>query len=98
MKWLLLIRPRAESDLMSARDWYEQKSEALAQAFLDEVTGEFQELVKQPELPRLYFLNFRRILLRRFPYKIFYQVVGQRVIVFRVLHVKQAHASILARE
>jgi len=98
MKWLLLIRPRAESDLESARDWYEQKSEALAQAFLDEVTGELQELVKQPELPRNYFLNFRRILLRRFPYKIFYQVVGQRVIIFRVLHVKQAHAPLLSQE
>lgn len=92
MKWLLLIRPRAESDLESARDWYEQKSPPLADAFLDEVSAAFQELVRQPELPRLYFLNFRRVRLRRFPYKIFYQVIGQRVVVFRVLHVKQAHA------
>jgi len=33
MKWLLLIRPRSESDLESARDWYEQKSPPLAAAF-----------------------------------------------------------------
>ena len=57
MKWLLLIRPRAESDLESARDWYEQKSQALVDAFLDEVAAAFQELVQQPELPRLYFLS-----------------------------------------
>jgi len=98
MKWLLLIRPRAESDLESARDWYEQKSQALVDAFLDEVAAAFQELVQQPELPRLYFLNFRRILLRRFPYKIFYQVIGQRVVVFRVLHVRQAHGPLLTSE
>lgn len=53
MKWLLLIRPRAESDLESARDSYEQKSPSLADAFLDEVAAAFQKLVKQPELPRL---------------------------------------------
>lgn len=98
MKWLLLIRPSAEADLVAARDWYEQKSAGLAHAFLDEIAGAFQELVRQPELPRLYFLYFRRILLRRFPYKVFYQVIGQRVVVFRVLHVRQAHGPLLTSE
>lgn len=60
----------AESDLATARDWYEQKSEGLSHAFLDEVAGAFQELIRHPELPRLYSLNFRRILLHRFLYKI----------------------------
>jgi len=33
------------------------------------------------------------VLLRRFPYKIFYQVIGERVVIFRVIHAKQNHAS-----
>jgi plasmid stabilization system protein ParE len=50
-----------------------------------------RELEHDPELPRLYYRNFRRVLLRRFPYKIFYQVIAQRVVVFRVLHAKRDH-------
>jgi len=30
-------------------------------------------------------------LLRRFPLKVFYQVIGPRIVIFRVLHAKQDH-------
>jgi toxin ParE1/3/4 len=48
-------------------------------------------LERDPERERLYYLNFRRVRLRRFPYKIFYQILGGRIVVFRVLHAKQDH-------
>ena len=48
-------------------------------------------LEREPGRARRYHRNFRRVLLRRFPYKIFYQVIGRRVVVFRVLHAKQEH-------
>lgn len=92
MKWLLSVRPKAEKDLASARDWYDQKSAGLGDEFLDSVAAALRELQHDPELPRLYYRNFRRVLLRRFPYKIFYQVIAQRVVIFRVLHAKQDHS------
>jgi len=49
------------------------------------------DLAPDPERARLYHRSFRRVLLPRFPYKIFYQIIGQRIVVFRVLHSKQAH-------
>ena len=93
MKWLLLVRPKAESDLQAARDWYDLKSPGLGDRFLDEVASALGELALRPEMPRPYFLSFRRVLLRRFPYKIFYQLIGPRVVIFRVLHAKQSHPS-----
>jgi plasmid stabilization system protein ParE len=71
MKWLLLVRPEAEHDLASARDWYEQKGEGLGGEFLDSVAAEMRELAENPERPRLYYREFRRVLVRRFPYNIF---------------------------
>lgn len=91
MKWLLLVRPEAEQDLALARDWYEQKRARLGHEFLDAVAAALRELEQNPQVPRLYYRNFRRVLLRRFPYKIFYQVIAQRVVIFRVLHAKQDH-------
>ena len=91
MKWLVLVRPEAEADLAAACDWYERRRAGLGAEFLDEVAGAMRWLELDPERQRLYYRNFRRVLLRRFPYKVFYQVIGPRVVVFRVLHAKQDH-------
>lgn len=71
MKCLLFLRPEAERDLAVARDWYEEKRVGLGDEFLDEIARALRELENAPEIHRLYFRNFRRVILRRFPYKIF---------------------------
>lgn len=88
---ILLVRTGAEADLASARTSYEQQRAGMGFEFLDEVARALHELQAAPESPRLYYRNFRRVLLRRFPYKIFYQVIGDRIVIFRVLHAKQTH-------
>jgi len=95
MKWRVSLLPKAVDDITHARDWYAQKSPGLADVFLDDVAWAMRELGHAPELPRLYFRTFRRVLLRRFPYKIFYQVIGGHVVVFRALHGRQKHESAL---
>ncbi len=95
MKWHLHTRPEAEQDIAAARDWYDEVQTGLGDAFLDEISAAIHQLTCHPETPRLYYLNFRRILLRRFPYKVFYQVIGQRIVISRVLHVRQCHAPAL---
>jgi plasmid stabilization system protein ParE len=91
MSRLLLVRPEAERDLFAARDWYESRRRGLGDEFLDEVVLALLELEQTPELQRLYYRDFRRHRLRRFPNKVFYQVHGERVVIFRVLHARQAH-------
>jgi toxin ParE1/3/4 len=91
MTWLMLVRPEAEQDLAAARDWYDQKRAGLGDEFLDAVAVAIRELANHPERARRYFRNFRRLLLLRFPYKVFYQVIGERVVVFRMLHAKENH-------
>ncbi len=46
----------------------------------------FTRLEQHPERYRMLYKGFRRILIERFPYKIFYQTRRSDVIVFRVLH------------
>src|SRR5437016_794361 len=41
---------------------------------------------KTPSAYRVLYKDFRRVFVERFPYKIFYQLRGNNVIVFRVLH------------
>ena len=97
MNWVVLLRPAAESDLTAARDWYEQQQPGLGSEFVDEVAAAMRLLESVPERERLYYRNFRRVLLDRFPYKIFYQVIDRRVVIFRVLHSRQCHDSLEQR-
>lgn len=97
----LVVRPAAETDLAAARDWYEQRGAGLICArcrprgtrhrapsvSLRAVTLRFT--TPSPRFTR----SVRRVLLRRFPYKVFYQVIDSRIVIFRVLHAKQDHGS-----
>ena len=87
----IILRPAAEDDLRGARDWYQEQRPGLGVEFMDEVSAAMTHLALHPELSPPYYRSFRRILLHRFPYKIFYQVLQDRIVIFRVLHAKQTH-------
>ena len=91
MKWAVIIRPRAETDLREARQWYEAQRSGLGDEFLDELKRAITFLTEQPDRRPLYYRDFRRLLTRRFPYKLFYRIESDRVIVFRILHAKRDH-------
>jgi toxin ParE1/3/4 len=87
----VIIRPKAEADLQNARSWYESQRTGLGDELLDEVRHAVHLLESDPERRPFYYRDFRRLLTRRFPYKLFYRVEDDRVIVFRILHAKQRH-------
>lgn len=95
MKWRVVIRPRAETDLSQARDWYENEHAGLGIEFLVEIANVIANLVQDPERRPDYYRGFRRVLIPRFPYKLFYRLQDDRVVVFRVLHAHRNHPQLL---
>jgi toxin ParE1/3/4 len=91
VNWRVIIRPNAEADLSEAQAWYESRRAGLGGELLDEVRHAVRLLETDPERRPFYYRDFRRLLTRRFPYKLFYRVDGDRVIVFRILHAKRKH-------
>jgi len=77
--------------LQEARSWYESRRTGLGDELLDEFGRVVRLLESDPERRPFYYRDFRRLLTRRFPYKLFYRVEGDRVIVFRILHAKRKH-------
>jgi len=95
VKWRLVIRPRAETDLREARNWYESQRAGLGAEFLAGIDATIQVLVRDPQRHTVYYRSFCRVLARRFPYKLFYRVEDDRVIIFRILHVRRDHPRLL---
>jgi toxin ParE1/3/4 len=82
----LVLRPEAQTDLLAARDWYEQQRSGLGDTFADAVEQMFDRIESMPELYELALANVRRGKLRRFPFVAFYQVLADRIEVIAVLH------------
>ena len=84
----LIIRPEAESDLTEAAEWYDSRQPGLGSELLSEVHSAFARALKRPEsFTRVRGSpTVRRVLTRRFPYRIFFIVRPDAVVVVAVLH------------
>ena len=84
----LIVRPEAEEDILNAALWYEAREASLGL----EVTAEIRAAVDRAlENPLAYLRvrkqpHVRRVLARRFPYRAFYIVRPDAIVVFAVLH------------
>jgi len=85
----LSIRPEAEADMTEAFEWYEERQSALGYEFLAEVHAALRAIAENPHHHHELYKNVRRILTRKFPYKVFFFIEGDRVEVIGVVHAKR---------
>ena len=82
----MIIRPEAEADLASARDWYERQRGGLGDAFMMAVEEAFERIQRTPESYALVHRDVRRAFTRRFPYFVYYRIQGGEVTVMGLFH------------
>ena len=88
MNWRLIIRPEAEADLTDAAIWYESHEPDLGSKFISEIYSAIARALRSPESFTRLRRNpeVRRVLARRFPYRVFFIVRADTLVVFAVLH------------
>lgn len=82
----LIIAPEAEQDISEAYAWYEDRRLGLGEEFLSCVDAWIQAICRMPEIYAVVYENYRRVLVRRFPYSIFYEYASNTVTVYCVFH------------
>ncbi len=88
MSLRLIVRPEAEGDILNAALWYEDREMGLGLELTAEVHAAVERALDNP-LAHLLLRkdpHVRRVLARRFPYRIFYVVRPDAIVVFAVLH------------
>lgn len=70
----LIVRPEAESDITEAALWYESRESDLGLQLIAEIRAAIGCALNDPEMfpRRRKSLTVRRVLARRFPYRIFF--------------------------
>jgi plasmid stabilization system protein ParE len=82
----LVIAPEAELDIAEAYIWYEGRRAGLGEEFLSSVDACLESIRRRPEMYSIVHEGYRRSLIRRFPYAVFYEPSEATVIIYAVFH------------
>jgi plasmid stabilization system protein ParE len=82
----LIVRQRAEHDMAEIGLWYESRSPGTALYFIRCVDAAISLITRHPEIGPVQVGPFRRILVSRFPFGVFYSIEAGTVVVHAVFH------------
>lgn len=86
MTYTLQFLPEVEEDVFNGYVWYETKSRGLGEDFLRMFYASANEIPWNPLLYPKVYKDFRRRLIRRFPYAIYFTIENDQIIVFGFFH------------
>ena len=86
----LVIAPEATQDIDEAYGWYEGRRVGLGEEFLSCVDACIQAICRLPEMHAKVDKEYRRALVRRFPYAVFYESVAGKITVYCVFHASRS--------
>ncbi len=84
----------AMSDIQFGQRFYEQQQEGLGAYFLDSLFSDIDALLLYAGIHQQFF-GYYRALSKRFPYAIYYRVIGQTIQVWRVLDCRQKPSRVV---
>jgi plasmid stabilization system protein ParE len=82
----LIITPQAEADLAEAKISYQRKRKGLGDEFVLCVEEALDRICLFPKSGTEVFPGVRRVVVRRFPYGVFYRVDPDQIAVIAVYH------------
>ena len=83
---IVALQREARRDLEDATSWYESKASGLGDEFLFEIEFAFEQIGEFPEASPIVYRGFRRHVLHRFPFCVFYTVAETQIDVVAVHH------------
>jgi len=86
MTYTIRFLPEVEEDAINGYMWYESKSKGLGEDFLRMFFACANEISWNPLLYQKVYRDFRRRLLRRFPYAVYFTIENGQIIVVGLFH------------
>jgi plasmid stabilization system protein ParE len=80
------VNPKAEAEIVAARDWYDDQSPGLGADFVRAVAEALTLIQQNPYQYLVVHGEFRRVGLRRFQYALIYVVIEDEVVVIACMH------------
>jgi len=89
MNFRLVVQPRASQEAEEAAIWYEKQRTGLGKEFVDSIDDGIIPILSNPYQFAVTKKNFRRKVIRRFPFGIFFIIENDIVIIIAIWHFKR---------
>jgi toxin ParE1/3/4 len=97
-QYILNYSGESIEDLSAIAKHYEEITASLKSKFEEAVIKTEVDLLRNPfAFSKVNFKDFRRILIKKFPYKLIYRVEGDKVFVFATLHQARSNRYVRKR-
>ncbi len=97
MAFKIVIKPIVFLDLDEALLWYESEQSGLAQRFYKSFENAIERIKRNPQAFFDVTPDVKRILLKKFPYKVFYTISENTIFILGISHVKRSNSFIRKR-
>src|SRR5579859_4853762 len=97
LDYVLEFTPKAREDVREIVLWYRGEREGLEDRFLLSLKASTDILLKNPRHYQIKFESVRALLLKRFPYRLYYFMEGNLITVLGVVHTKRSPKLIRKR-
>ena len=81
-----IFRPAAAADIEDAYRWYEAQRIGLGEEFLAAAGAIMESIQANPQRFPIVHRETRRALFRRFPYSLYYRIIGDQIIIVACMH------------
>ena len=85
----VIFTPEADNEVADAYNWYESREPGLGEEFLRCMEACLQVVQRHPFAYPVAVDEFRSAPVRRFPFEIFYEPIGDSITVYSVFHCSQ---------
>ena len=89
----VVFRRSAENQLIQAQAWYESQRTGLGIEFARSVDAAIARVTRQPFAAPVVYENVHRVVLKRFPYSVFYLIEPQQLVILSCLHTRRSPAA-----
>jgi ParE toxin of type II toxin-antitoxin system, parDE len=89
----VVFRATASTQVVDARAWYDNQRQGLGAEFSRCLESAVNRVARNPLSAPVVHQDVRRVLLKRFPYSVFYMVEGDSLLVLGCMHTRRMPAD-----
>jgi toxin ParE1/3/4 len=90
--WSVELHPDAAAEVSAAVQWYRERSETAADAFVAELDRAMEKIADSPEMWPKYVRKTQRFLLRHFPFGVVYRKKPGKIQILAMAHARRKPA------
>lgn len=98
MIYNVVFHPKAEEEFREAILWYGNQQEGLDLEFVRCIDDAIQKIKRKPDLYPFEFENFRKKVVKRFPFKILYEIIDDNIYILAVFHSRRHQEHFRSRK